>query len=347
MSQPLVTVFIPVFNSEKYIIECIESITNQSYENLEILIIDDGSQDKTIELIESIEDSRIRLLQNDENRGIPYTRNRGLNEARGKYMAIMDSDDTSYLDRIKKQVDFLESNSDIDVVGSFYSKSYSDKKTRIIKTEIINHDQMKYKLMFFSPLSNPSTMVRLSTAKDNNISYNPNYFVAQDYDFWIQISKVGKLSILPEALIEYRTGHDNITSRSKREKLLMRNDIINSIHADILGHYNIKFTEEQLEQYNTLFSQNPMIPLDKNIIKEISIILADWKKNLDPTNQEIFDVVLERSILSGLGYQRMILKDKVNIYKEISPKNSLKSLGKIIAKALYARISGIRNRERV
>ena len=347
MNQPLVTVFIPVYNSEKYIIECINSITNQTYKNLDILIIDDGSQDNTIKLIESLEDKRIRFFKNEVNKGIPYTRNRGLVEAKGKYMAIMDSDDISYPDRIEKQVEFLEDNPDIDVVGTFYAKRYKDSGTRVIRTQIIDNDQIKYKLLFFSPISNPSAMVRLSTVKDNQINYNPNYFVAQDYDFWVQISKIGKLSILPEALIEYRSGHDNITAKSKREKLVKRNKIINSIHIDILNHYNISLNEAQLEQYNTLFSQNPMTPLNVNILEELSVILDDWKQTLDQTNRALFDDVLETSILSGLGYQEVKLSDRVKIYKKISPKNSLKSIGNIVVKDLYKKVKGFRNGERV
>ena len=107
MNKPLVTVFIPVYNCEKYIKESLESIINQTYENLDILIIDDGSTDNTVNLIKQYKDTRIRLLRNDKNRGIPYTRSRGLEECRGEYLALMDADDISLSERIKKQVNFL------------------------------------------------------------------------------------------------------------------------------------------------------------------------------------------------------------------------------------------------
>ena len=86
----MVTVFIPLYNTEKYIRESLESILNQTYSNLEILIVDDGSTDQSINIVSSFTDSRIRLIKNIENKGIPYTRNVGLNEANGEYMVIMD-----------------------------------------------------------------------------------------------------------------------------------------------------------------------------------------------------------------------------------------------------------------
>src|SRR5690625_1414914 len=90
MDYPLVTVFMPVFNAERYISEALESIFNQTYGNLEILLVDDGSTDDSVNIINSYKDTRIRLIQNVRNRGIPYTRNIGLKEAKGKYIVIMD-----------------------------------------------------------------------------------------------------------------------------------------------------------------------------------------------------------------------------------------------------------------
>ena len=102
-----ITVFMPVYNSERYLKEAIDSILNQSYKNFELLIINDGSTDSSIDIIKSYNDSRIKLINNDCNKGLPYTRNLGLKLAKGDYIAIMDSDDISYIHRLKKQIEFL------------------------------------------------------------------------------------------------------------------------------------------------------------------------------------------------------------------------------------------------
>src|SRR5699024_5828808 len=109
-----------VYNAEKYIKESLESILDQTYLNLEILLVDDGSTDRTVELIESYNDPRINLNKNNKNRGIPYTRNIGLSQAKGKYLAVMDSDDISYETRIEKQVCFLEYHTNVDALGTYY-----------------------------------------------------------------------------------------------------------------------------------------------------------------------------------------------------------------------------------
>src|SRR5690606_28917246 len=114
MREPLVTVFMPVYNSEQYIREALESILNQTYQNLDILLVDDGSTDRSVEIIKSYQDTRIRLIQNEKNMGIPYTRNVGLKEAKGKYIAIMDSDDIAVSNRIERQIQYLETNPHID-----------------------------------------------------------------------------------------------------------------------------------------------------------------------------------------------------------------------------------------
>ena len=104
---PTVTVFIPVYNREHYISEAIESILTQSFPNFELLLVDDGSTDRSVEVLRSYDDARIRVVCNEHNLGIPQTRNRGLELARGVYIALLDSDDQACPDRLIKQVAFL------------------------------------------------------------------------------------------------------------------------------------------------------------------------------------------------------------------------------------------------
>ncbi|CAG9606590.1 glycosyltransferase family 2 protein [Pseudoneobacillus rhizosphaerae] len=229
MENPLVSVFMPVFNCEKYIKESLESILNQTYSNLEILIIDDGSTDNTIEIISSYNDKRIRLLKNGENKGIPFTRNRGLEESKGKYMAIMDADDIAFLNRIERQVNYMEVNKDIDVVASYFN-IFGGRIKKSYKPKLFSPEEISAKLIFSNPIGNSTAFIRLETIKINKLKYNANYFVAQDYDMWVQISKVGKISILPEILLEYRISSNNITKKSTKNSLLQRKRVIDSIN---------------------------------------------------------------------------------------------------------------------
>ncbi len=119
MSDKLVSVIIPVYNVEKFVEQAIVSIIDQTYKHLEIIVIDDGSSDATYQIVAdlAIQDSRIKLYKNERNLKIVKTLNRALSLAQGEYIARMDGDDISALDRIEKQVAFLESNPDYDLVG--------------------------------------------------------------------------------------------------------------------------------------------------------------------------------------------------------------------------------------
>lgn len=115
----MVTVFIPCYNAGRFISETIDSILVQTYQDFEILIIDDGSTDNSSEILNQYaeKDERIRILKNKRNRGIGYTRNRGVREARGKYLAIMDADDISVPSRLEKEVQYLEKHQSVEAVS--------------------------------------------------------------------------------------------------------------------------------------------------------------------------------------------------------------------------------------
>lgn len=116
--KPAISVLMPVYNSEKYLNEAIESILNQTFVDFEFIIINDASNDNSENIIESYQDSRIKYFKNEKNLGVAKTLNKGLKLAQGKYIARMDSDDISLPERLYKQFKFMEVYNDIDVCGS-------------------------------------------------------------------------------------------------------------------------------------------------------------------------------------------------------------------------------------
>jgi glycosyltransferase involved in cell wall biosynthesis len=106
--QPLISVIMPVFNAEKYLAEAIRNVVDQTFRDFELLIIDDGSTDTSLEIIKSFKDSRIKCVMNTQNKGNYYSRNRGWQIAKGKYIIVMDSDDVCELNRLEVQFVFME-----------------------------------------------------------------------------------------------------------------------------------------------------------------------------------------------------------------------------------------------
>jgi len=332
MNNPLVTVFITVYNSEEYIRECLESVLNQTYENLEILIIDDGSVDETNSIIRSYEDSRIRLITNDKNMGIPYNRIKGVESAKGQYLAILDSDDISMLNRIEKQVEFMERNLDILAAGTYFKAFGKKLNNRVYKFEL-DSKEMQITLMFKNPILNSSSIIRLNKIKQLNINYNSKYFIAQDYGLWAEISKVGKIINMPEVLVKYRFGHNNITKLTNQQKALQRKGIIDSIHNDLIDYYEFNLTSSEKEIFNQFFDENEPI-LDKPLINNAKKVFTKMK-NIN-REKKIFDVlvferILNSTIESSIKWSSINLIDRVTFWHELSDKR----LSYIISKSVY------------
>lgn len=318
MDNPLVSVFIAAFNAEEYIYHALDSIVNQTYKNLEIIIVNDGSKDNTLEIINSFKDKRIRLINLETNKGIPYVRNVGLKNANGKYLVIMDSDDISYLHRIEKQVYFMESNPNIVASGALY-EYYGSKLKRKPNVTFITPEQIKIRMLFSSPIANPTAIIRMDTIKKNNLRYNSKYFVAQDYDMWFQLSKYGDLSILPEILLKYRIGHSNITKQSRINKAIERKKIIDQIHQDILNYYGFNLSDKELKIYNDLYNDNPYYKTiyDNNTIKLIPELierLCQLNSGKKIFQEKLFEEIILQQTLVSIGNLNIGLRMKLDIY---------------------------------
>lgn len=207
--MPLVTVSMPAFNSERYIAEAIESILAQTYQNFELIIVDDGSTDRTREIIESYTDPRIIKVYSDQNRGLITTRNRIAQLAKGKYLALLDADDQAYPDRLALQVAFLEANN-ADLCGAdHWTLNQVTGQLKSSKQRHANAD-IHALLSVCSPVCNPAMMGRLEIFRQ--FPYKASYLHAEDYCLWTEIALAGyRFANIKKKLITYRL-HSTQTS---------------------------------------------------------------------------------------------------------------------------------------
>jgi glycosyltransferase involved in cell wall biosynthesis len=221
ISTPLVSVITPVYNREKYLAKCIESILNQTYENFEFIIIDDNSSDLTVNIIKDylLRDSRIKFLENNKNLGATLSFNRGLDIAKGKYIARMDSDDISFLDRFKKQVDIFESWHDLEVLGTG-AVLIDHKENEIGRKQFpSNFKKISNIIETGVPVFDPSVMMRSSTLKEIN-GFDNRLAPADDYHLWLTLFKQKKIiSNIDDYLIKYRLHDSNLSKVASREQL--------------------------------------------------------------------------------------------------------------------------------
>ena len=133
--QPLVSIGMPVFNCEKTLNIAVQSILNQTYSNWELILIDDGSEDKTLEIANSFQDSRIKVIADGRNQQLPIRLNQAIALSRGKYFARMDGDDVSYPERLQRQVEYLEQHPEIDLLGTGSINFRDGKATGAVQLE--------------------------------------------------------------------------------------------------------------------------------------------------------------------------------------------------------------------
>jgi glycosyltransferase involved in cell wall biosynthesis len=247
--SPKVTAVIPVYNREKYVGDAIDSILAQTFTDFELLVIDDGSTDRSREVVWSYHDPRIRLVCNETNEGIPKTRNKGIRLAHGEYLAFLDSDDWACSERFAKQVSFLDSHPDYAAVGAWIAWIDEEGRSlRRVKRKPVLPDEIAAQRLFQSGIENSASMARTVVLRE--YGHREEYDLSEDFDLWARIAAKNKLATLPEVLVRRRMHSGRIT----QEKALRMKDRRLAIYAAQLRMLGIVFTDTDLERHFLLRS---------------------------------------------------------------------------------------------
>ncbi|SHF04121.1 MULTISPECIES: glycosyltransferase family 2 protein [Caloramator] len=213
--QPLVSVVIPAFNCGNYIKETVESVLNQTYKNIEIIIVDDGSTDNTKQVVESISKdfSNIKYIR-QENAGVSVSRNRGILESNGEYIAFLDSDDVWEKEKIEKQINRIITTK-MDACYCGYTNWYSDKGEKVKQKWKWREGNILFDYLKFKTWGQTSTwIVKKSILIDNNIFFTPKAKWAEDAEFFIKVTSVAKVCCVKEYLVLYRIRENSLTKNN-------------------------------------------------------------------------------------------------------------------------------------
>ncbi len=247
-SNALVTVLMPIHDGEAFVAEAVESILGQSLRDFEFLIIDDGSIDRGVEIAAASGDSRIRVVHNERQIGLVRTLNRGLELARGTYVARMDADDISLPQRLEKQVAFMERNPDVGVCG-----------TRVItmgdrEGEIWSYPEgaegIRCRLLFGASIAHPSVCMRREAFLRHGLRFDDAYPHAEDYKLWRTASEKFPLANLGEVLLRYRIHAGSVSRRCLPEQ----DATVRRIHREALADLGLTPTEDELFVHRRLAS---------------------------------------------------------------------------------------------
>lgn len=213
-NEPLISVLLPVYNAAPYIREAIESILSQTYRHFELIVINDGSTDDSGQVIASIIDPRIRVIE-QANGGLPVALNRAIGVAQGAYLARQDADDISLPLRFERQVEYLETHPQCGMVGTWAEIKSDNPKVAKAHTHPTGSVVLKFELLFDNPFVHSSMLIRRQAIERVGLySAEKHIRPAEDYELWCRVAREFEVANLPEYLQIYR---DTPNSMSKGE----------------------------------------------------------------------------------------------------------------------------------
>ena len=330
-----ITILMPVYNSEKYILDSVLSITNQTYKDFLLLImIEHNNNDNTEEYLSLIKDPRIKVITNKTKLGLAKTLNEGIKIAKTKYIARMDSDDLSVPTRLEKERNYLEEHDEISLVCS-WQRHFGSFGTYIHKSESAPED-LKASLLFKCDVCHSTVMFRTDVMKENNYFYNEE-MAMEDFDLWNRMLDKENICCLPEVLGEYRIHGENIT-QFKHQKVIDSEITVISRNLSKLGIEPGSYDKRLLIGWDNIYQDN--LELKKKASKLFDRIIKQNKK---------YQIYSEKSLIKILNKRMAWIDGKEDYILEKPQKEAFKSkmkigIKKVIKPVVWPAYSRIMNR---
>ena len=267
-----VTILMPTYNVAPYVKEAIDSVMQQTYTNFELLVIDDCSTDNTVSLVRSIDDPRIRIVQNEKNLGLAENLNRGLSLITTEYVARMDGDDIAEPLWLEHEVAVLDNNPDIGICSGGFER-FGTVKSLVRFPE--RHEDCLANMLFECSVIVPT--FRMSLYRDHGLRYSTEAFPAEDYRFWAECLRVTRIYNIQETLFHYRM-HPTQICTARREEQQKK---VAATRRYMLEWLSPDFTEEEMQYYTGQFMA-PQIssPQDYTERKSFSRKLVDKNRSV-------------------------------------------------------------------
>ena len=256
--QTLVSVVMPVYNAENYVKKAIISVLEQTYTNIELILINDGSTDNSLDIMKEFhnKDNRVKLISR-ENKGLVYSLNEGIKSALGEYIVRMDADDICLLNRIEKQVNFMKQHKEVGVCGGWVQFFGKNIKSVIWKLPLTS-EELKVRLLFSVPLAHPSVIIRKKIILENELFYDADYKHAEDYELWSRVVDYTNLANLPEVILKYRLSDTSVTYLAENSKDDKRYQTIKKIFSKTLEKLGIE-NEDKLNKLHYILCSDDRI----------------------------------------------------------------------------------------
>lgn len=218
MSVPLVSVVLPVYNGELYLAAAIESILRQDHERLDVIAIDDGSTDRSLDILQRYQkaDDRVRIVSR-ENRGLIATLNEGMTLAKGDLVARMDADDISYSTRLSRQVSLFTQRPELAISGTGIDRLIGNRVVRGTQNPIHLLADWHVLSMFYTVFMHSTVMYNRNVIPQDMLVYDPSYVHAEDFDLFRRITREFPAAMIEESQVAYRIHDESVTNKHKRQ----------------------------------------------------------------------------------------------------------------------------------
>jgi glycosyltransferase involved in cell wall biosynthesis len=273
--SPRVSVVMSVYNGEAYLVEAIESILEQTFFDFEFIIVDDGSRDRTAEILDRYQDRRIVRMRHERNLGMGEAYNRAFLKARGEYIAVQDADDRSAPERLKVEVDYLRDHPDIGVVGTaFYETDARGEPITLIKPPS-SDTAIRWQMLFITPLCHGTIMFRSEIVRRHGLCYEAPPPV-EDYDFLIKLIQRTRAAGVPMPLYLYRRHGDSVRDRLQRETRDAVHALSRRQLARLLPRHRLSSTE--IEDLNRCWYPRGATELERSSFATMLELLSAFEK---------------------------------------------------------------------
>lgn len=271
---PALSVVMPTYNAARHVREAIGSVLAQDFTDFELLLVDDGSTDDTARILQEFSaDSRVRVLRNERNLGLIATLHRAYDECRAPLIARMDADDICEPSRFRKQIEFLRTNAEIDIVGGAIRFFGNIPEPKLFQFPT-KHADIRPAMLFFCPLAHPALMFRRRLVDDGLLRYDEAFKHAEDYHLWSQLLDRALAANLPDAVLSYRLHPQQVSSdsSSKQHEASLR------VRRQMLQAAEVDFSEDDFVLHESVLLERPL-PMTNYLP-----LLADWFARLEAAN---------------------------------------------------------------
>lgn len=303
----LVSILMPVYNAEKFIVEAIQSLLNQTYTNIEIIIVDDGSEDETVPLIKTFDDKRIQLILLGTNQGVSKALNFGLSLTKGEYIVRMDADDISHCERVERQFNFMNQNPQYGISGTLVKKFNEELLNSPIPSAFL-----RPLLLNYCPFVHPSIIIRRSILESSQVKYKG---LLEDFHLWMELSWKTEFGLLNEILLKYRIT-DHQVSKTQLESREEESFILRKSFSEKWLKRKLNYLERKFMRFQSHNMNPKSIVVLINLCEEL--IKKDPWNNLDAAKFSVKKFFLKNFYgFKGLHfYSFFILRFKLLSAKE-------------------------------